>query len=461
MAISFYAVKLSDNMAETPEGYLLFFNAVIARTGLQSYKGSELPQRGADTPKEEITAQDLGVEANDTVSVYRSAEEVFSPKTLASFEMKSITDTHPDKLLTSETVLEHECGQIFNVRKGKEALEDGNWPLLADGIVKDKNLVLKIKAGLRELSCGYNYHIVKDGTRILMVDILGNHVAVVPNGRAGPLAAIQDSAIAVTAKMEITHMSRKETLKNLLAMGLKVFAVTAEPKDLAVAMDAIAADAGHSEDCKCSDCKPASKDAEVAPAKDAAASDARKRMHDALDKMLDGKEEEQKAAASASDEDAKNLAALFGKDADVTAAKEDATDAADADEDTEEESEEETEATDEAVQSEASPIIQPADRQQPDVPAAVDAAFKAGQDAVLKALKPFVAKSNDARLRGAFDTATKLTRSAVARPKGGYGAVLRAAGAVGKDHEVGEDPSVKANAAYKAQREAMRNPGKR
>lgn len=451
MAISHYAVKLSDNLAETPaEGYLLFFNAVIARTGLQSYKGSELPQRGSDTPPDEVTAQDLGIEANDTVSVYRSADEVFRPATMASFEMKSITDTHPDKLLTSETVLDHECGQIFNVRKGKEALEDGNWPLLADGIVKDKNLILKIKAGLRELSCGYNYHILKDGTRILMVDILGNHVAVVPNGRAGPLAAIQDSAIPVAAKMEIIHMSKKETIKNLLAMGLKAFAATAEPKDLAVAMDAIASEEAKPEPVK-----------DAQPAKDAAASDARKRMHDALDKMLDGKEEEQKAAASASDEDAKNLAALFGKDAEVTAAKEDATDAADADENGEEESEEETPATDEAVQSEASPIIAPEDRQQADVPSAVDAAYKAGQDAVLKALKPFVAKTSDSRLRGAFDTASKLAKNPVSKSKGGYSAVARAAATVGTDHEVGEDPAVMANKAYKEMRKDMLSAGKR
>jgi hypothetical protein len=447
MAVSFYAVKLSDHLAETPEGYLVCHDMVIARTGHQTYKGSELPQRGSDTPPEEVTAQDLGINPGDDVKVYRSPDEVFSVATIASFESKPITDSHPELLLNSETHGDYACGHIRNVRKGSEALADGNWPLLADGVVTDKNLVLKIKSGLRELSCGYTYNIVKNGSQILQVDIVGNHVAVVPNGRAGPLAAIQDSAPAVTVKMEITHMTRKETLKNLLAMGFKAFAATAEPKEIAVAMDCMSEDA----EVKA---EPA-KDAEVTPA-----NDARKRAHDALDKMLDGKEEEAKAAAAASDKDMDDLKGLFAsKDAEPTDKKEDAS-TEDA-ENEQEESEEETDATDAAVQTEASPIIEPSNRQQPVVSAAVDAAFKEGQQMILKALKPFVAKSNDPRLKGAFDTATKLTREAVAKTKGSYSAVAKAAATVAKDAGVNDDPSAKANAAYAAIRKEMLSAGKR
>jgi hypothetical protein len=466
MAISYYGIKLSDNLAETPEGYLVFRNAVIARTGFQQYKGKELPQRQHDTAKEEICAQDLGINDDDTVDLYRSPEEVFSPRTIASFESKPITDSHPDQLLDSETHGDYACGHIRNVRKGSEAMEDGNWPLLADGVVTDKNLILKIKAGLRELSCGYNYHILKQGNQILQVDIVGNHVAVVVNGRAGPLASIKDAALVVTEKIP---MNKSEMKKLLVAMGFKSFAATAEPSQLLVAMDCMSEDAKPAVDAEpAKDATPV----EVG-ASDAKASDARTAMHDALDKMLDDKEAEQKAAESGKDAAMDALKSLFsakdsaayaeGEKEDANKGEVEGDSASDADpEDDEEEEEEETAASDEAVQSEASPILEPEARTKPDVPSAVDAAYKAGQDAILKALKPVIAQSKDARLKAAFDTASKLTKPAVKTSGGGnYKAAASAAAAVGKDHNVGEDPYAAANAAYKAQREAALKAGKR
>src|SRR5215469_5210012 len=141
MPIAYYGVKLSDNWVETPEGYIIFKNAVIGRTGYQTYKGREI-----DT--DELREQGITVGDEDDVQLFRSPEEVFSPKTIASFECKSVTDGHPSELLSIENVKDHELGQVFNVRQGKEALDSGDYPLLADLVVKSRNLIEKIKGGL-------------------------------------------------------------------------------------------------------------------------------------------------------------------------------------------------------------------------------------------------------------------------------------------------------------------------
>src|ERR1700722_4582284 len=183
--LAYYGVKLSDNWIGTPEGYVVFKNAIIARTGFQKYKLKEIDES-------ERKSQNIAGNLDDEIELLRTPEVVFSPRTIASFETKSVTDGHPDQMLNVDTVKQHELGQITNVRRGAEPLESGDFPLLADLIVKDRFLIEKIKAGLRELSCGYNYHVLRQGDSLLQVDIVGNHVAIVSAGRAGPEASIQD-----------------------------------------------------------------------------------------------------------------------------------------------------------------------------------------------------------------------------------------------------------------------------
>src|SRR5882762_8403390 len=221
MATAYYGVQISPNVVTTDEGYLIFKNAIIARTGFQRYKGSEIPES-------EIESAGIKVNADDDVDVYRSPEEVFSKSTIASFNGKAVTDNHPPDLLDIETHADYQCGHMMNVRKGSEPLENGDWPLLADIQVTDKNLIMKYNSGIRELSCGYTYHLIKDGDKLLQVDICGNHVAVVPNGRAGPLVKIQDAA---PPKQEKQNMSK--LLKTIRGLGFKTWAADATPEEIA------------------------------------------------------------------------------------------------------------------------------------------------------------------------------------------------------------------------------------
>lgn len=170
--IAFYGAPLSAHMAKTPEGYLICYGVPINRTGMQEY-----------------LARELGLEGDPerVVPVWRTEDEVFSASALASFEGKDVTRLHPPELLRAETQAAYSKGHAENVRREGEQT-------VADLVIKDPALIAEIENGqLREISCGYEcqYEPHRDGYR--QTHIIGNHIAVVPRGRAGHMVAIQDA----------------------------------------------------------------------------------------------------------------------------------------------------------------------------------------------------------------------------------------------------------------------------
>lgn len=489
MPKSYYAVRLSENLSETPEGYLIFRNAVIARTGKQTYKGYELPQRTSETGKDEITMQDLGIGPQDDIDLYREPSEVFSAHTIASFNDKPITDEHPADMLDLDSIKEHQCGHITDVRPGKEPLPSGDLPLLGDGIITDKNLKSKIFSGLRDLSCGYNYAIKHNGNRVFQVDIIGNHVAVVPNGRAGS-AAIFDSAtgrvIDLPLPIKLWGVNPMANFRDkMVALGFQSFAKDAKPEEIqsglaelntpvippvvesvippVVVAPKISGKDGHPEGCKCKYCMPETKDA--TPAVDAAqaAKDAkRKSYHDALDMHLDAKDAEAaapKPKPDVKDETETPMDTPETVDAEVEPQEKDPN--------AEEQGEKEDgEANDEEL-SAAAPIIEPINRSENPVPRAVDSAKALdmarlqGSAAILSKLRPVIAASKDKAVQKAFDGIAKEygTKRASLVKSGGYQAVLAGA-SVTDSKKTGVEPTVDdlaatANEAYRKQREKL------
>lgn len=409
MATVYYGVKLSGNVIETPEGYLIFKNAVIARTGFQTYKGKELP-------KDELKYIGVVVNPDDDVKIYRTAEEVFSKRTMNSFEGKPVTDKHQG-MVDLDTHSEVSEGHIQNVRDGSDTpLENGDLPLLADIFITSRNLIAKWNAGIRELSCGYNYHLAKSGDNILQVDITGNHVAFVENGRAGIYVRVNDSK-----PIEMEKWTMSKFLKNLRTRGLLSFITDSKPEEIAAAFDELAEEAE----------KPKADDTVAVDAKAADKAAARDKLHKALDKHLDAKDnaaEEQSVNDAADMEQLKTI---------LTTPSAEKTEASGADSDDVAEGEDSDE--DEAEQTEAEDgldapghVTPPGDRPQSVVPSATDAAYKAGAEAVLKAFKPFVARAKSKGLSGAFDTASQLVKSGAVKGKSSYAAAGRAA-ATGMD----------------------------
>lgn len=207
--ISYYGYTLSPNQIETGEGFLICKNVPIARIGSQDYAGHELGLTGQD--------------ANQIYRAVRTPEEVFSEAAMASFEGKPVTNDHPPDLIGPDDVSMYEKGHAQNVRKGS-----GRWDgfLIADLHIHSRDLIEAIKAGKREISCGYEceYDDNGDGT-FAQRNIRGNHIAVVDKGRAGKMAAILDSNYkneAVKPPERMTgKMAKISALMKLFGLAVK------------------------------------------------------------------------------------------------------------------------------------------------------------------------------------------------------------------------------------------------
>lgn len=167
--------KLSENIHETPEGYLLCIGVPIARTGKMDYAKGETPLNTGD---------------NGTVAIYRDEDEVFSPETIASFEGKSVTITHPEEFVNPINWSSLTKGVLQNVRRGEGEHKDD---LLSDLLITDSIAIALVKNGLREVSCGYEADYTQTGEgKGKQTKIIGNHLALVEQGRAGSSYAIKD-----------------------------------------------------------------------------------------------------------------------------------------------------------------------------------------------------------------------------------------------------------------------------
>lgn len=176
-------INVADRMeisgtSRTADGYLVA-DARIARTGIYEYAGREMGR--PDIP---------------VVRMYRPDATVFSDASMASFAHKPVTLGHPAKNVTADTWRDHARGYA-----GDTVKRDGEFvrvPL----IVTDATAIARIEAGEAELSAGYNVDVdmtagttpdgqAYDGMMVGVID--GNHIAIVPRGRAGSMCRIGDA----------------------------------------------------------------------------------------------------------------------------------------------------------------------------------------------------------------------------------------------------------------------------
>lgn len=180
--------KLSEHKFKDNNGYLICTNCVLSRTGPQTYRRNELYDDGSD----------------EEVEVNRTADEVFSPEALASFENCPVCIEHPEVDVNPENHNELSVGFVRNVKKGTDNGED---VMLGDLVITDANAIDLIESGeMTELSCGYNCDI-SDEENPQQLNIRGNHVALCEKGRAG-IARIVDS---IDDEDEIIVLKQKGT----------------------------------------------------------------------------------------------------------------------------------------------------------------------------------------------------------------------------------------------------------
>lgn len=167
-----------DAPKRTPEGYMAV-RAKSARVGIQEYLGREVDPTGTK------------FRPNDVVSVYRPEDEVMSEKSVRSFIMKPITNDHPTEAVNADNHSRLSKGVVA------KAMRDGDH-LAFDLVFFDAATIADIDAGKRELSNGYSVDLsIEDGVtpdgkayQAIQRNIVGNHVALVDKGRAGPDCAI-------------------------------------------------------------------------------------------------------------------------------------------------------------------------------------------------------------------------------------------------------------------------------
>lgn len=197
----------------TADGYLVAECRAARGDNIQTYMGHEI---GEGTPNQEFR-------------VYRPADEVFRADSLASYSNKPVTLNHPAIGVTPDNFRDEGVGHI-----GSEIVRDGEFvkvPL----VIMDAKTIAAFESGTRELSCGYDCELVMqagitpDGRAYdaFQRNIRINHLAVVPQGRAGPQCRIGD-----------THQSRTpQQQKDAATMKT----VTLDGKTFEVADDVAAA----------------------------------------------------------------------------------------------------------------------------------------------------------------------------------------------------------------------------
>lgn len=168
----------------TAQGFLVA-PCVIARTGVQTYKASELN-----------LGKDSGLDPNTLIRLHRPSEEVFHPESVKSFDGVPVSVNHPPgNRITASNWKERAVGDMDDVAA------DGST-LNGKITVRDSDAVTSVVNGKRFLSAGYNFELdptpgtTADGQEYdgIMRQIRGNHVAIVDVPRGGPICKIADSA---------------------------------------------------------------------------------------------------------------------------------------------------------------------------------------------------------------------------------------------------------------------------
>ena len=194
--------KLSEHKYKTPEGYLICTDAILARTGKQTYTKDEV----------------FGDGDNTEIDIDRPYDQVMNEKTIASFENKPVTFDHPEEDVNVGNYKSYAVGYVRDVHQGKV---DGKDVILGNLVITDQDAINAIESGEHtDLSCGYDCDIKDDGNGgYAQNNIRGNHIALCKEGRAG-MARIVDSKTHAFSRLRdsyvIEELPKDETVDDYI-----------------------------------------------------------------------------------------------------------------------------------------------------------------------------------------------------------------------------------------------------
>lgn len=200
-------------------GFMEVKDNPISKIGVYPYLGSEIP--GAEDP-------------DRIYYVYRPAEELARQETIDSFKLMPFIDEH--EILGKSGMPAERKGMQGTI--GEQVYYDE--PYLRGNIkIHSSAAQSLIKAGKVELSPCYGCDWVKgDGTfdgqayQYTQRNIMGNHLALVEEGRTGPDVAVQDHRKFTLDSKELLPMAlAPEDMEAIKAMVLELLAAQKTPGD--------------------------------------------------------------------------------------------------------------------------------------------------------------------------------------------------------------------------------------
>lgn len=208
------AIDWATSPAETtPEGFLVA-RAAVTGVGVFTYRNDD------GTTRREL----------------RLPEEVFAQESLDSLKCKPLTLYHPDvKIVTPENIGDLQVGSV-----GSDVSAD-SYRVYVTLSAQKADAISSIKTGAtRGLSCGYNCDIEWTSGNWLGMpydciqrNIRYNHVALVPDGRAGDDAKIRMDSAGVPCELPKSYTNEKEPKMALQTIRLDGADFQAEPHVIA------------------------------------------------------------------------------------------------------------------------------------------------------------------------------------------------------------------------------------
>jgi len=192
---TFASEQIGRTRHRTPEGYLLCEGVRLARVGPMIYAPEEMP--------------DIEPGNNSMIVIERDAEVLFHPDTLSSFSGKATTNDHPPTPVVPQNFKTYAVGTGLNPRRGEGVEADY---MVGDLLIMEQGAIDDVLAGKIEVSCGYDCEVeqIKPGLG-RVTKIVGNHIALVKRGRAGPACAIQDKEPEMAKPRKRTIFDRLRT----------------------------------------------------------------------------------------------------------------------------------------------------------------------------------------------------------------------------------------------------------
>ena len=176
------------------ENNFLSAPAAIARVGVQTYRARDIFTSDGQS------AFPLK-KPDETVKMFRPADEVGAADAIKSFEHAPVTLGHPDPIAYPAGVTADCWSQLAKGHASDCSFDRKAGLVKATLHVRDAKAVDAINKGVQQLSAGYRYAIDRtpgidpdtgEAYDAVQRKIRANHIAIVPSGRGGPSCRVAD-----------------------------------------------------------------------------------------------------------------------------------------------------------------------------------------------------------------------------------------------------------------------------